>query len=756
MSRLEIRLLGGFEAKLTGKPVQRFESQKVRALLGYLALHRDQELNRDHLAGLFWPERPDEVARRNLRQAIYNIRTALGSEDDSVAALVADQHLVQIHPELDCWVDVSEFKLRVREGLSDEGPDPLRLSEATRLYKGDVLAGFFLRGCVEFEEWLVTQQENTREEALQSFRTLVRIYLARGEYRLGIQYAKRLLALDPLSEETHQQLMRLYTMAGRRNRALSQYEQLLNLLQAELGVDPVEETTDLYRSILLQGESQEDGADLEESTPPIIPLIGRGGHFELLQESWKRVLEGRGRFTVVTGESGVGKSRLVKSFIDRASSKRDSVVLRGRSYSAAPIIGYRPFAEAVRAVFADHLADEPEDADHLTPEVLADLALICPELPKLAAGTLQIEISPERAKAARVAESFMKLLDVLPRASEGDARPVILLLEDVHWADEGSLALLDVLARNLENRPIWLVATCTSADKIAASLEAAGEAGMSTPVERLTPGHVEEIAKSLVDLAAAPALSDYLWRLGQGLPLAIAELVNLLWDERILIQLAPGRWALRADLETLDAPAEIGDLIHRRFVAMPNSARRLVSLSAVLGHQFDVEALTAAADEHLGVVEIAIRISLERWLIRQFPQSWSQAGPERDIVLWARGVRRGYFEFSHRAIRTSILERINPLRKKIMHGEAATALEKLHAAEAAFVSEELAFHWLEAGEPEQALPWLEISARKAERNGSAAVAKYYRESAAAAKKQAAAAGPGGRVIKIRRERPPKS
>ncbi len=283
MTRLEIRLLGGFEAKLGDRPVQRFESQKVRALLAYLALHRDQYLSRDHLAGLFWPDRPDEVARRNLRQALYNIRTSLGNGDDAVPALITDQSQVRLHPDLECWLDVAEFNERVRRGLAESGPDPLLLSEAVRLYKGDLLAGFFLRDCVEFEVWLVTHQENAREDALQTFRTLVQIYLARGEHRFGIRYAKRLLAIDPLSEEAHRQLMRLYTMAGRRNRALTQYEQLLNLLQSELGVDPVEETTDLYRSILLQGQSDEDVADQEEATPPIIPLIGRTHQFDLLQ-----------------------------------------------------------------------------------------------------------------------------------------------------------------------------------------------------------------------------------------------------------------------------------------------------------------------------------------------------------------------------------------------------------------------------------------------------------------------------------------
>ena len=181
-----------------------------------------------------------------------------------------------------------------------------------------------------------------------------------------------------------------------------------------------------------------------------------------------------------------------------------------------------------------------------------------------------------------------------------------------------------------------------------------------------------------------------------------------------------------------------------------------MSLAAVLGHQFDVEVLAEAGDEHLGVVEIAIELSLERWLIRQFPLSWSQAGPERDIVVWARGVRRGFFEFSHRAIRSSILEHINPLRRQIMHGAAARALRKRHAEDPGFISEELAFHWLEAGEPEEAIPWLEHSAKRAARSGTVAVEQVYSERTKAIREQVAKdETKGGRVVTIPRQSPPK-
>ena len=251
--QLELRLLGGFEARFGGEAVTGFESQKARALLTYLVLHRDQSLDRDLLAGLLWAERSDESARKNLRQALYSIRTSIATEKDSPEILLREQRTLRINPEIDCWIDAEAFKSAHTAGVGPKGPDPHHLTKAARLYKGDFLAGFFVRDSPAFEDWLIATQEELREEAVDTFRTLVTVYLARGEYRYGIRYAKRLLAIDPLSEDAHRQLMRLYVMGGRRARAVAQYEHLLNILHDELGVSPMEDTTELYRSILLAG-----------------------------------------------------------------------------------------------------------------------------------------------------------------------------------------------------------------------------------------------------------------------------------------------------------------------------------------------------------------------------------------------------------------------------------------------------------------------------------------------------------------------
>jgi DNA-binding SARP family transcriptional activator len=721
--RLEIRLFGGFEASLGGRPLGGFESRKARALFIYLALGRDSAIDRDRLATLLWSERSDESARRNLRQALYSIRSSVARISDGLDPFVeSESQAVKLDPLLDVWIDVEAFQKTHREGVQDDRTDVRSLAAAAALYRGDFLAGFYLRDCPEFEDWLIEKQEELREEAVETLRTLVSIYLARGEYRYGIRYARRLLAIDPISEDAHRNLMRLYLMAGRRTRALAQYEHLLNRLQKELGVAPLEETTELYRSILVQQGLDRGQQSLAEPVAPMIPLVGRSRAFVQLQNAWETAAAGTGRLSVLTGEAGIGKSRLAKSFVDASTSRRDATVLRGRCYGASATICLRPFAEIAAAAFNDLLQDDESAREALASANLETLRRLASK-----AGTdHEADESEARLEALlpeAVAEALFELFDGLCNPQRGRSRPLILLLENFHWADVPSQRLLALLSHGIVERPIWILVTSRSG--LSDRLDAASS---DSPIalDRLSGEQIEEIASSLVGLSSAGVLAEFLTVYGGGLPLMIAELINLLWDEGKLKSVSAGQWELELrDGERLEAPGSVRELVQRRIERLPTSARRLLAMAAVYGHQFDVELLQEAADEHPSVVETCIELALERWLIRQFPRSWSPAGLERDMVLWARGVRRGFFEFSHDEVRCAILDQINPIRRAVMHRDVALAMEAQLGESAASRSEALAFHWTEANEPQRALLWIEAAARDALRCGDADLRDEY-------------------------------
>jgi DNA-binding SARP family transcriptional activator len=718
MNKLRVRLLGGFEVWSGDRQVTGFESQKVRALLAYLVCHRKRSFSRDSLAGLLWPESSADGARHALRQAIYSLRTAI-PEAGGYPLLLSSHLELGLNPQADCWVDVEAFEAALRQGTERQAVDLHHLTSAAQLYRGEFLAGFFVKESPAFEEWLVTEQVRLREAAVDTLRKLIDSYRRRGEHRFGVHYARRLVGIEPLSEEAHRELMRLFALSGQRNRALAQYEELQNVLRSELGVEPLAETRRLYESILAEG-LKEEAAHPEEPIGPLVPLAGRQEAFAALRDGWSSALAGTVHFTLVTGEGGIGKTRLVKSFLDVVSSRRQVTVLKGCCYEMAPLVAYQPFIE----VLCGALTEEPEAAEKalavVSGTVVEDLVRLVPELR---------ELRPELPLPAPLTsfEERRRLFGSIGRFLEGlrgggveerGGDPLILFLDDLHLADQDTLDLLAFLAAKLDQGPLWIVAACRSTgldrehplNQIVRRGERTGAANR-VEVDRLSPEALDEIAESLVGEAQAAELCRFLEERSQGLPLVVTELINFLWDEGVLAAGEGGSWTLARSLEAVELAAEeIEELVRIRVRRLPNSTRRLASLAAIMGQSFDAQILQEAAEEHPTVVEVGLELMLRRWLVRQFAQGWTGGRRERDIVLWAKGARGGTFEFAHPSIRSAIYHELNPIRRQAMHGQVAEALEKMPGERSC---EALAYHFAAAGQWEKTLVPLEQAIARA-------------------------------------------
>jgi predicted ATPase/DNA-binding SARP family transcriptional activator len=320
MARFELFLFGTPRLERDGVPLQ-FDTRKILALVAYLALSgpeaEGRRVSRDSLLALLWPELEPSRGRAVLRRNLSLLKSALGGE-----WLVIDRQTVGTDPQADFWLDVEQFTRRVNTWQSHGHPQEQvcprcleALSQAVALYQGNFLEGFSLRDSVEFDDWQFFQAEELRRQLAQVLERLVRGHSARGDYEAALSYARRWLAVDPLHEPAHRELMRLYAQTGQRSAALRQYQECSRILEEELGLAPAEETTALYESIRTRPYVAELPAVMPGTVAPpryslpaqSTPFVGRE---EELADIRARLQDPACRLLTLLGPGGIGKTRL--------------------------------------------------------------------------------------------------------------------------------------------------------------------------------------------------------------------------------------------------------------------------------------------------------------------------------------------------------------------------------------------------------------------------------------------------------------
>lgn len=314
MPRLELSFLGPFQAALDGAPVSGFESEKVRALLAYLAVERDRPHSRDTLAALFWPERPDVTARKNLRQALTNLRAAIADEAAAPPFLLISRDRLQFNVASDHGDDVADFEGKIAAAgahrhrrLAGCWPCLERLAQAVGLYRADFLAGFFLQDCPEFDEWALLRREALRRRVLEGLFDLSGVHIQRGEFDRAAQFAQRQLDLDPWREEAHRQRMAALAALSQRSAALAQYEQCRQVLLEELGVEPDEATRSLHEQVRTGAFNPGVRAPSHNLPAETTSFVGREAELGQITEYLN---DPERRLVTLVGTGGVGKSRL--------------------------------------------------------------------------------------------------------------------------------------------------------------------------------------------------------------------------------------------------------------------------------------------------------------------------------------------------------------------------------------------------------------------------------------------------------------
>jgi DNA-binding SARP family transcriptional activator len=542
-----LRFLGPVQVERDGEPVRGFRSRKALALLGYLAV-QGQPVPRERLVDLFWGDKSEAQGRTNLNWVLGRISALLPG------CLQTDRHTVQFQRAALHWLDIVAFEeLEAQE-------DAASLADAVDLYRGEFLEGLYLDGCAEFEIWLVGERERWRQRVAWVLGELATHHVRRGEHRQGLRFARRLLALEPWREETHRQVMQLLAQSGQRGAALAQYETCRRALAEELGVEPAAETTRLFEQIR-DGELEipvslparrppefrarppsfldEEEADEQHPLVERPVFVARERELAQLGGFLDTALEGQGQVVFVTGEAGSGKTALVQEFARRGQEAHSDLIVAWGNCNAFSGVGdpYLPFRDVLGMLTGD--VESRWAAGTITREhtrrvwALLPLALqalldygsslidiFVPGTPLLARAAAAIPSDTEclqginalvgrkKAEPGGGSTEFVKVLEQSHLFEQytnvlralATRHPLLLILDDIQWADTASIGLLFHLGRRLEGARV-LIVSAYRPDELAL-----GRDGERHPLEKVLSEFKRHFGDVWVDLAQADAV----------------------------------------------------------------------------------------------------------------------------------------------------------------------------------------------------------------------------------------------------------
>lgn len=634
---------------------------RLQSLLAYLVLHRQAPQPRHHLAFVFWPDSTEAHARGSLRKLVHQMTTAL---PDAETFLAIDGNDLQWRPQAPYTLDAADF-----ETAAGDQANPDALSRAVDSYRGDLLPSCY-------DDWIIPERERLRQLFVHSLERLVRDLESRRQYGPAISYAQRLLAHDPLQEETCRDLMRLYALNGDRAGALRTFHACATALERELGIEPSPIAKEQYELLL-----KADADSLSPATPaaPLVasaPLVGRQKEWTSLLEAWRAAALGGPQFVLLSGAAGIGKSRLAEEFVEWA--RRQGIATAStRCYPAEGALAYAPIVGWLRSRPLPSLATRwRTEVARLVPELAAE--------------------DPGLPAPAPLTQSWQRqhLFEAIARALLGGPQPLLLAIEDLQWCDRETLEWLHYLLRYDDKAALLVLGTVrveemSANEALTALLLSLRRANQLTEIElgALTLLEAAELAGHITRRQVAPDAAERLYRETEGNSLFVVEMARASVLETVGAEGQAG---------TSRLPPTIQAVIRAHLAQLSPFGHEVAAIAAAMGREFKFKVLLEASGES------------EDALVRALDELWQKR------VL--REQASGGYDFTHDKLRQVAYGDLGAARRQFWHRRIALALEALYVDNLDEVSGEIASHYDRANLFGRAVPYFRRAADAARRS----------------------------------------
>ncbi|MCB0104491.1 MAG: AAA family ATPase, partial [Caldilineaceae bacterium] len=691
--KLSLFLLGEYRITIGDQLLTKLTSRKAQALLCYLAV-TGRAHARAALAGLLWPDVPESNARVNLRKELTRLRQFLRPY------LIMERDSVSLNWDANVWLDVRAFETWLEAVHSEQSSVDhvaATLARIDMLYAGDFLEGFYVLNAPAFEEWVMLQRGRLRELMLQGLQRLSLRLHADGQLDDAITATRRILALEPWREDAHCQLMALLAQNGQRGAALAHFERCREQLKRELDVEPSAATLALVAKIragtVPQPQVPQSASLQSRSTPvskilhPVItavefPLIGREQEWQLVQNLWHNLQQPH--FLCFGGEAGIGKTRLTEELVILAEREKTSVA-RARSHALQGQLAYGPITDWLRSAPLQFTLAQLEEV------WLTELARILPEL--LVDYSTLVPPKPMNESWQRT-----RFFDALCHAFTAGDRPLLLVVDDLQWADVDTLEWIQYLVECATDK--LLVVGTVRADEIDTThplcrvrqqLER-HEKFTELLLSPLVAPATAVLARQVAQQQLADDEAEQLFQETAGNPLFVIETMRAT-QETPVAKPVPLHLGNNARQEQRFVPAKIYSVIQTRLAQLSPAAQTVAQIGATIGRRFDVALLVKAA----GLDEDGVFAALD--------ELW-----QRRVIVEVDAM---HFDFSHDRIRDVAYAEISPIQRRRLHQSVVNALEAIHRGNLDLVAGQMATHCRQAGLIEKAVGYANQAAKHA-------------------------------------------